>query len=215
MKSKKKLQVKKIQTRKKYIYNRTKRIHVGGEPTSDFTTQLINRILVLVEGIVLEYIDQLGNVIGVDVSDPRQVNAKLDEIRVVLSDPEINEKVRIIVGKMSVLLTIALEAAEPYIKPTADKINNIYISSTSDLGKSTIVILKNIAKAIPIYGAIVALIDTANTVTVTAANTAAAQQHATSALDDAMSKISDEFKDLLKQKQDLLSRIPSTQNPQI
>lgn len=218
MKSKKKIHIRKLQTRKKNICNRKKRIHVGGEPatpTSDFNSILINRVLLLIQGLILESIAQLGNVIGVDVSDPRQVKAKLEEIQVLLSDPEINEKVRIIVGKMSVLITIALEAAEPYIQPMADKLNKIYISSTSDLGKSTITILKNIAKAIPVYGAIVSLIDSANTVAVTAADTLVAQQHATAAVNDAISKMSDDFTNLLKQKQDLLARIPSAENPQI
>lgn len=235
MKSKKKLQTRKtrtiktrtIKTRtkkmnklKKKLHTRKKRIYIGGETlptpetpatpaTSDFTDKLINRTLVLTEGLIIESIDKLGNVIGIDVSDPKQVNEKLDEIQVLISDPEINEKVRIIVEKISILLDVALEAAEPYMKPLADKVNNIYVSSTSDLGRSTITILKNIAKAVPIYGAIVALIDTANTITITAANTVTAKQHAQSAVDDAISEVADEFKNLLKQKKDLLSRIPS------
>jgi hypothetical protein len=214
MKSKKKIHIRKLKTRKKNIGNRQKRTQFGGEttpPTSDFTAKLINRILILIEGLVLESIGQLGNVIGIDVSNPQQVNAKLSEIQFILSDPEINEKVRIIVGKMSVLLTVALEAAEPYIKPLADKLNTIYVKSTSDLGKSTIAIIKNIAKAIPIYGAIVSLIDSANTVAVTSADTLVAQQHATLAVNEAINKMSDDFTNLLKQKQDLLARIPSSQ----
>ena len=218
----KKLQTRKLQIRKlrntkmtklnKKLYNRTKRRYVGGEekpPPSDFTVQLINRILILVEGLILESIGQLGNVIGIDVSDPKQVNAKLDEIQVIVSDPETKEHVRVIVDKISVLLYVALEAAQPYIKPMAEKVNSIYVKSTSDLGISTINILKNIAKAVPVYGAIVALIDTANTITVTAANTVTAKQHVQSAFDDAIRNISDDFKDLLKQKKDLVSRIPS------
>jgi hypothetical protein len=220
MKSKKKIQTRKLKTRKlktrkmtttnKKISIRTNRLHIGGaEPPSDFTAKLINRILLLVEGLILESIGKLGNVIGIDVSNPNQVNAKLDEIKVIVADPETNEKVRVIVDKISVLLFVALEAAQPYIKPMADKVNDIYIKSTSDIGKSTITILKNIAKAIPVYGAIVALIDTANTITVTAANTVTAKQHAQSAVDEAIREISDEFKLLLKQKQDLGTRIPS------
>lgn len=222
MKSKKKLRTMKLRTMKlrtrkmntphKNIHTRKKRIYIGGQttpPTQDFTAKLINKVLLLIEGLIIESIDKLGNIIGLDVSDPQQVNAKLAEIQVIMSDPEINEKVRIIVGKIGILLSIALEAAEPYIKPTADKINNIYIKSTSNLGTSTITIIKNIAKAIPVYGAIVALIDTANTITVTAANTVTAKQHAQSAVDDATILISDDFKNLLKQKKDLLSRIPT------
>lgn len=224
MKSKKQMRTMKLRTRKlrtrkmktlhKNIHTRKNRIYIGGQttpppPTQDFTGKLINRVLLLIEGLIIESIDKLGNVIGIDVSDPQQVNAKLAEIQVIISDPEINEKVRIIVGKMGILLSIALEAAEPYIKPMADKINNIYIKSTSNLGTSTITIIKNIAKAIPVYGAIVALIDTANTITVTAANTVTAKEHAKSAVNDATILISDEFKNLLKQKKDLLSRIPT------
>jgi hypothetical protein len=223
-----KTQPRKLQTRKmtknnKKPYTRKKRLYIGGQttpptsdsrpPTSDFTDKLINRILILIEGLILESIGQIGNIIGVDVSDPKQVNAKLDEIKVIVSDPEINQKVRVIVDKISALLFVALEAAQPYIKPMAEKVNKIYVTSTSDLGRSTITILKNIAKAIPIYGAIVALIDTANTVTVTAANSVTAQQHAQEAVNDAIREISDEFQNLLKQKKDLLSRIPTEVPP--
>ena len=223
MKSKKKMRTTKIQTTKiqtrkmtkinKNTHTRKKHLYNGGaEPSPhspDFTEQLINRILLVIEGLIIKSIDQLGNVIGIDVSDPKQVNAKLDEIEVIISDPEIHEKVVSIVEKMNMLLYVALEAAKPYVKPMADKINNIYIKSTSDIGSSTITILKNIAKAIPVYGAIVALIDTANTVTVTAANTVTAKQHAQSAYNEALILMTDDFKNLLKQKKDLLSRIPT------
>jgi hypothetical protein len=217
MKSKKKMQTPKIQTKKiqtrkmskinKNLRTRKKHIYSGGAP--GFSEQLINRLLLVIEGLIIKSIDQLGNVIGIDVSDPKQVNAKLDEIKVIISDPEIHEKVVSIVEKINMLLYVALEAAQPYVKPMADKINNIYIKSTSDLGSSTITILKNIAKAIPVYGAIVALIDTANTVTVTAANTVTAKQHAQSAYNEAVILMTDDFKNLLKQKQGLLSRIPT------
>ena len=221
MKSKKKIQTRKIQTRKiqtrqmpklnKKLYTRKNRIYIGGAETTppkpDFTDKLINRILLLIEELIIKSIDQLGYIIGFDVSNPQQVNAKLEEIKVILTDPEINEKVRIIVGNISVLLFIALEAAQPYIKPMADKINKIYTTSTSDLGKSTITILKNIAKAIPIYGAVVALIDAANTITVTAANTFTAAKHAQSAYADALTAASTNFKEVLSKKKDLLSQI--------
>jgi hypothetical protein len=215
MKSKKKIQTRKIQTRKmtkikKNPYTKKKRLYIGGaESRPGFTEKLINRTLLLIEGLIIESIDQLGYSIGIDVSNPEQVNAKLEEIKVIISDPEINEKVRIIVGKISVLLSVALEAAQPYVKPMAEKLNDIYVKSTSDLGRSTISILKNIAKAIPVYGAIVALIDAGNTITETAANTVTAKEHAKSAVDDAIREIADDFKNLLKQKKDLLSRIPT------
>ena len=70
-------------------------------------------------------------------------------------------------------------------------------------------IIKNIAKVIPVYGAIVAMIDAANTVTVSTANTTTAKEHAKMAVSDAIREMSDEFRNLLKQKKDLLSRIPN------
>jgi hypothetical protein len=207
---KKKAPTKKMRKSNKKSHTRKKNLYVGGQqqPTQGFTDKLIHRILTLIEGLILESTDTLGMLLGVDVSNPQQVNAKLDEIKVIVTDPEIQEKVRIIVSKISILVSIAFEAAEPYIQPLSDKINKIYVKSTSDVGKSTISILKNIAKAIPVYGAIVALIDSANTITVTAANTVTASQHAQSAYDDAIIAASVNFKDLLSKKKDLLSRIP-------
>jgi len=90
-----------------------------------------------------------------------------------------------------------------------DKLNRIYIKSTSELGVSTVTIIKNIAKVIPVYGAIVAMIDAANTVAVSTANTTTAKEHAKMAVGDAIREMSDEFRTLLKQKKDLLSRIPN------
>ena len=212
-----KIQTRKIQKPHKKLHTRKKRHYIGGadEPNQDFTEKLINRLLLVIEGLLIKSIDQLGNVIGLDVSDPKQVSAKLEEIEVIISNPEIHEQVVSIVEKINMLLYVALEAAKPRMKPLAEKINNIYVTSTSDLGRSTITILKNIAKAIPVYGAIVALIDTANTITVTAANTVSAKQHAQLAVNDAIREISDEFKDLLKQKKDLVSRIPSEVPPEV
>ena len=150
--------------------------------------------------------------LGVDGSNPQQINAKIDEIKRAVSDPETKEKVQVIASKISILVSIAFEAVEPQIQTLSDKINNIYVKSTSELGTSTISILKNIAKAIPIYGAIVALIDTANTITVASAHTVTAKEHAKIAYADAITAASINFKDLLKQKKDLLSRI-STEGP--
>ena len=221
---KKKVSTKKMRKSTKKSHTRKKRINTGGGDTVNpsFTNKLIHRVLLLIEGLILESIDQLGNTLGLDVSNPQQVNAKLDELKIIVSDPETQEKVRIIVGKMGILLSIAFEAVDPYIQPLADKINKIYVQSTSELGKSSITILKNIAKAIPVYGALVALIDSANTITVTAANTVSAKNHMQSAYDDALIAASLNFKDLLSKKKDLLSRIPSGEpdvtpvvNPQI
>jgi hypothetical protein len=220
MKSKKKIQTTKpttrqLQTRKmtklnKLLHTRKNRHYIGGaEPTQGFTAKLINKILILVESMILKLIDKLGYVIGLDISDPTKVSEKIEAIQGILLDPEINEKVRIIVGKIGVLLTIALDAAEPYIKPMSDKLNRIYVKSTSELGVSTVTIIKNIAKVIPVYGAIVAMIDAANTVTVSTANSATAKEHAKMAVSDAIREMSDEFRNLLKQKKDLLSRIPN------
>ena len=220
MKSKKKIQptkpkTRQLQTRKmtklnKLPHTRKNRRYIGGaEPTQGFTAKLLNRLLLLIEGMILKSIDKLGYIIGLDVSDPKQVSEKITAIQGVLLDPEINEQVRIIVGKIGVLLTIALDAAEPFIKPMSDKLNRIYVKSTSELGASTITIIKNIAKVIPVYGAIVAMIDAANTVAVSSANTTTAQEHAKMAVGDAIREISDEFRTLLKQKKDLLSRIPN------
>jgi hypothetical protein len=207
---KKKAPTKKMRKSIKKSHTRKKNRYIGGQQqTQGFTDKLIHRILTLIEGLILESLDKLGSLLGVDVSNPQEVNAKLDEIKVIVTDPEIQEKVRIIVSKISILVSIAFEAAEPYIQPLSDKINKIYVKSTSDVGKSTISILKNIAKAIPVYGAIVALIDSANTITVTAANTVSAKEHAQSAYDDAVIAASMNFKDLLSKKKDLLSRIPS------
>jgi len=217
MKSKKKIQTNKPQTRKlqtrklnKPPYTRKNRRYIGGaEPTRGFTSKLINRLLLLIEGMILKSIDKLGHVIGIDLSDPKQVSEKIAEIQGIIADPEINEKVRIIVDKIGILLSVALEAAEPYMQPMAHKLNNIYVKSTSELGASTITIIKNIAKVIPVYGAIVAMIDAANTITVSSAHTATAKEHAKMAVGDAVREMSDEFRNLLKQKKDLLSRIPT------
>ena len=199
---KKKVSTKKMRKSTKKSHTRKKRINTGGGDTVNpsFTNKLIHRVLLLIEGLILESIDQLGNTLGLDVSNPQQVNAKLDELKIIVSDPETQEKVRIIVGKMGILLSIAFEAVDPYIQPLADKINKIYVQSTSELGKSSITILKNIAKAIPVYGALVALIDSANTITVTAANTVSAKNHMQSAYDDALIAASLNFKDLLSKK---------------
>lgn len=237
MKSKKKMQTRKTQTLKlrtrqihkinKKLYTRKKRLYIGGKTTPTtpttpatqyFAFTLINRMLTLIEGLILKSTDELGSLIGVDVSNPQNINEQLDEIKDAVTDPEIQEKVRVIASKISILVSIAFEAAEPYIEPLTDKLNNIYVKSTSDLGTSTISILKNIAKAIPVYGAIVAIIDAGNTITVTAANTVSAKEQAKSAYDDAIIAASLNFKDLLKEKKDLLSRIPTEvteTNPQI
>ena len=202
----KKVSTKKMRKSTKKSHTRKKRINIGGGETitpretinPSFTNKLIHRVLLLIEGLILESIDQLGNTLGLDVSNPQQVNAKLDELKILVSDPETQEKVRIIVGKMGILLSIAFEAVDPYIQPLADKINKIYVQSTSELGKSSITILKNIAKAIPVYGAIVALIDMANTITVTGANSVSAKEHVQSAYDDALIAASINFKEIFE-----------------
>ena len=124
-----KIQTRKIQKPHKKLHTRKKRHYIGGadEPNQDFTEKLINRLLLVIEGLLIKSIDQLGNVIGLDVSDPKQVSAKLEEIEVIISNPEIHEQVVSIVEKINMLLYVALEAAKPRMKPLAEKINNIYV----------------------------------------------------------------------------------------
>ena len=81
---------------------------------NDTFNKIPSKVVLLFEELVIEYINVLGRLLGVDISNPQDINSKLEEIKVIVTDPEIREKVKIIVERMVIIMNIALDAMEPY-----------------------------------------------------------------------------------------------------
>lgn len=176
------------------------------KPTPAFVKIVFEKMAYLMEGILIESINQLSKILGVDISDPKQVKRRLEEIKVLLMDPEIRAKVIIIVERLAIISEIALEAAEPYMKPLAKKVNKIYVDSTSELGESTVQIIKNVIKAIPGINVIASLIDLVTTASTAALDTAKAKKQIDIAVSKSLEATSINYLDLLKEKNELLKR---------
>lgn len=71
-------------------------------------------------GVTANALEGIGNVVGVDLTDPKEAAEDLDNIKKTVSDPKNVEKVKEIVGEAAKQGAVVFEAAQPLIGPVVD-----------------------------------------------------------------------------------------------
>lgn len=168
--------------------------------------KISSKVVILFEELLVEYINVLGRLLGVDISNPQDINSKLEEIRVIVTDPEIREKVKIIVERMVIIMDIALDAMEPYSKPLGEKLSNIYVNIASEFDTSLVRITKDVIAAIPGLNVIAALVDVSSMVSTTMINVYNAKLKMQDAVANTVEASSINYNKLLKERGELLNR---------
>ena len=108
----------------------------------------------LVDAVALNSIEGVGNLVGVDLSNPEVTGEKLEQIKETLSNPENVEKMKEIVEDASEVGQIALEASKPFIDDFVDKSLDTASKAASDVGEKGVSILLNTIEEIPGAGVV-------------------------------------------------------------
>ena len=170
------------------------------------SSELLGKVEDLAEGVGVNAIENIGNLVGVDLTNPEATRLKLDEIKETLTNPENVEKIKEVAGNVAEVGAVALEASKPFIDPLINETIEKGSEAASKIGENSVKILLNTAEEIPGVGI---LIGTARSLSnageAIMATTNAASEIMTSA-SDSVNASTKNFKKLIQTKGDLLQR---------
>lgn len=173
---------------------------------------LIQKASILAEGIAIKTIEAIGNLLGIDLSDTQDISGNLDRIKVALSNPENREKIREIIGQVSEILAVALEAASPFIQPLLDKTFDVGTNALSKMGESAVKIGLNTAEEIPGVGVLIGTIRSLSNAMEAFLSTANAGEEIFTSASDSVNAAVKNFKQISKEKEASLNRIQNSVN---
>ena len=169
-------------------------------------SEVLEKTGVLAEGLTLNAIEDTGELLGVDLSNPEETSKKLDEIKEVISSPETVEKVNEIVGEAAVVGAVALEAAEPFTKPLIDKSVELAEETGNKVGKAGVNIVLNTLEEIPGLGVFIGTIRSLNTAALTGLSVVDTTNEVIDKTSDTIKATTRNFEDLLDEKTAVLKR---------
>jgi hypothetical protein len=166
----------------------------------------------LAEGIAVKTIENIGLLLGIDLSNPQDINGNLDKIKLALADPETREKIKSIIGEISEILAIALEAAGPFIEPLMNKTFEMGTDALSQMGEAAVKIGLNTAEEIPGVGVLIGTIRSLSSAMEAFLAAANAGDEVITSSSDSINAALRNFKRLMKEKEYSLNRINNSVN---
>ena len=173
---------------------------------------LVQKASLLAEGIAIKTIEAIGNLLGIDLSDTQDISGNLDRIKAALANPENREKIREIIGQLSEILAVALEAASPFIQPLIDKTFDVGANALSKMGESAVKIGLNTAEEIPGVGVLIGTIRSLSNALEAFLSTANAGEEIITTASDSVNAAFQNFNKLTKEKEASLNRIQNSVN---
>jgi hypothetical protein len=188
---------------------------LGNLSTSTFKTDnfpILKKTTDLLEGLTIKGLDHLAILLGVDFSNSQSISNKLEQIKAAINDPKNKEKVREIVNEAAQVGAVAIEAAEPFIKPLVDKTTELGNEALSKIGESAVKIGLNTAEEIPGVGVVLGTVRSLSDAgeAFLAASNAANEVITTTS--DSINAATKNFERLMKEKMDGLNRINDSVN---
>ena len=166
----------------------------------------------LVEGLTLKGVERLASLLGINLSDSRSVNEKLDQIKLALSDPKNKEKIKEIVSEAAKVGAVAVEAASPFIQPLVNKTIAVGTESMSKIGESAVKIALNTAEEIPVAGVVIGTVRSLSNVGEAMAAASSAASEVVTASSDTINAATKNFERLMKEKMNSVNRINDSLN---
>jgi hypothetical protein len=182
------------------------------EAANEEANKLIKETQNVVTGSAINAVEMAGKAIGVDVTDPKEISEKLDDIKDSLTNPENIEKAKEIVGEVAKEGGIVLEAVDPLIKPLTKKVLDIGSETAVKMGDTGILLVKNAIKAIPGVGAAFVLVDDIGKISETAAATMGAAADITTQTADSVVVAKNNYEKLKSEKNEIESRVDNSKN---
>jgi hypothetical protein len=219
---------------KNHKYTRYKNRMIGGNPLSNNNnaSQIMNEVKnerkfniaslgnipvlkktgELAEGLTLKGVDKMGTLLGINFSDSRSVNEKLDQIKFALSDPKNKEKIKDIVSEAAKVGAVAVEAASPFIQPLVNKSIAVGTEAMSKIGESAVKIALNTAEEIPVAGVVIGTVRSLSNAGEAFAAATSAASEVVSASSDTINAATKNFERLMKEKMNSVNRINDSMN---
>lgn len=175
-------------------------------------SQVMKRIIELSEGLAIKTIDNTAEFLNIDLTDSEQFRKRLEELKVVLNNPENKELMREVVANFAQVGVVALDAARPFIDDLITEIFEKLRIVGNEFGEAGVKIALNTLEEIPGYGVIIGTIRSVS-------NAAEAVLASSNAFSEVVTKTSDtinasvqNFDKLLKEKGDLIGRTTESIN---
>jgi len=166
----------------------------------------------LAEGLIIKGVDEIGLLLGVDLYSSQSIADKLEEIKLVITDPKNKEKLREIVSEAAKVGSVAIEAATPFIEPLLDKTVKLGSDAMSKIGESAVKIGMNTAEEIPGVGIIVGTVRSLSDAGEAALSASSALSEVVTTTSDTINAASKNFERLMKEKMNGLNRINDSVN---
>jgi len=166
----------------------------------------------LAEGLIIKGVDEIGLLLGVDLYSSQSIADKLEEIKLVITDPKNKEKLREIVSEAAKVGSVAIEAATPFIEPLLDKTVKLGRDAMSKIGESAVKIGMNTAEEIPGVGIIVGTVRSLSDAGEAALSASSALSEVVTTTSDTINAASKNFERLMKEKMNGLNRINDSVN---
>jgi len=166
----------------------------------------------LAEGLTLKGVEQMGSLMGVNLSDSRNVNEKLDQIKMALTDPKSKEKIKEIVSEAAAVGAVAVEAASPFIQPLVNKTIDVGTETMSKIGESAVKIALNTAEEIPVAGVVIGTVRSLSNAGEALAAASSAASQVVTASSDTINAATKNFQRLMKEKMNSVNRINDSLN---
>lgn len=129
--------------------------------SNSISKQLINTVIIFYEALFIQSINMISKVIGIDISDPQQLHNQLNNIKNILSNPQLQSEVYTIVEKLVVVGGIFYDVLKPHMNNILEELNKTLEKSGSKLATTIEKIIINISKGIPLWGILIAILDSA------------------------------------------------------
>ena len=84
------------------------------------SNQILEDASTIATGVTANTLEGIGNMVGVDITDPKEAAEDLDNIKKIVSDPKNVEKVKEIVSEAAKQGAVVFQAAQPLIGPVVD-----------------------------------------------------------------------------------------------
>jgi hypothetical protein len=175
-------------------------------------SKMLKGMINLSESLAMKMMDKTAQVFNLDLSDSDRFKQRLEELKVILNDPENKKLMRELMGNFAELGAISLEASSPFIEKLIVEIYDKLTVIGNEFGKAGIKIALNTLTEIPGYGVIVGSVRSAsNAAEAVLASTNAANEIITTTSDNVNAAVQN-FDKLLKEKQDVIDRTTESIN---
>jgi methyl-accepting chemotaxis protein len=169
-------------------------------------SKIMKGIVNLSEALAMQMMDKTAQFFNLDLNDSEKFKQRLEELKVILDDPENKKLMRELMGNFSELGVISLEASAPFIEKLIIEIFEKLTVMGNEFGKAGLKIALNTLTEVPGYGIIVGSIRSAsNAGEAVLASTNAASEIITTTSDNINAAVQN-FDKLLKEKQDVIDR---------